>query len=83
MKTGVKRIHTLLCNSNTLKPYDWAVDAASGNTKDLIAAVAGLLLTNYAAIMAVALPCAVIALKKGLFAFCANGSLQKPVQEQP
>jgi hypothetical protein len=66
------RLYVLLCDSTTQKPKDMALDIATGQIKDVVAGVAGALLAQYSIAVSIGIPVAVLAMKQGLFAFCAT-----------
>lgn len=65
------RLYSLLCDAATLKPTQQAIEALTGTEKEVIAGVVGILFARYNEIMAVAIPTAVLLLKKGLTMYCA------------
>ena len=65
------RLYGLLCDATTLKPTQQTVEALTGTEKEVIAGVAGIIFAYYNGIMAVAIPTAVLLIKKGLAVYCA------------
>lgn len=66
------RMYALLCDAATQKPKDMALDIATGQIKDVVAGIASALLAQYSIAVSIGLPVAVLAMKHGLFAFCAT-----------
>jgi hypothetical protein len=71
IRTCQAHLYQLLCDPTTQKPTEWAMDAATGQVKDLIAAAVTILMSSYCTEVALAIPVAVLLLKKGLSTFCA------------
>jgi hypothetical protein len=70
------QVYQLICNAEMQQPNEQALDVATGQTKDIIAAVIMVLTVEHSMVMSVAIPAVVYLLKKGLHAFCAV----KPVE---
>jgi hypothetical protein len=78
VKTAQMRLFQLLCDPNTAKPTELVQDIITGQVKDIIAGVAGVLLSQYGTALAVGLPVAVLLLRNGLKYFCAIKPVATP-----
>lgn len=67
-----QRLYQTLCNPSTQQPTALALDIAAGNVKDIIASIAGLLLTQHSTALAVGIPATALLLREGLRSFCAS-----------
>lgn len=65
------QVYSLVCNTER-RPNEQALDIATGQTKDIIAAVVMVLTVEHSMVMSVAIPAVVYLLKKGLHSFCAT-----------
>ena len=70
--TAHLRLFRLLCDPTTAKPTELVQDITTGQIKDVVAGVAGVLLNQYSTALAVGLPVAVLLLRNGLKYFCAT-----------
>lgn len=71
VRTAHLRLYRLLCDPATAKPTELVQDITTGQIKDIVAGVAGVMLSQYGTALAVGLPVAVLLLRNGLKHFCA------------
>ena len=66
------KIHQLLCDEKTQKPKEWALDIATGETRNLVVIVAAQLAPQHIATITVILASVAWSLKGGLHLLCAT-----------
>ena len=66
------RVFKLVCDPNTLKPNEWAIDATTGPAKDVVVAVITALAVQHSVAMSMAMPSVVFLLQNGLKFFCST-----------
>ena len=69
------QVYQLVCNAEEQKPKEWALDASTGQTKDIVVGVVSALTAKYSIAMGIAIPVVVYLLKKGLYQFCSASPL--------
>jgi hypothetical protein len=67
-----ERVFKVVCDPDTLKPKEWAVDATTGHAKDVLVAVITALTAQHSVAMSMAMPSVVLLLKNGLKFFCST-----------
>lgn len=64
-------LYEIVCSPETQKPQEWALDATTGQVKDLVVSIITALTAQYSVPVSIAIPATIILLKKGLLNFCA------------
>lgn len=75
------KLYSKMCDATICKPQSWAIDAVTGQVKDVVAGAITVMTAQYNIEMALAIPIAVLLLKNGLSNFCCNAPLTGSIIE--